>query len=177
MSIAEWTVDAATVGASVPPPPLDSDSRPLHRIAEIRRQQGVSLRTVARRMNTTVQRVRHQEQAETDLSLAELYRWQQALEVPVSDLLVDLDAPLSAPVLQRSRLLKLMKTALAIKEAAEDESIGRMAQTLADQLIEIMPELRDVNPWHTVGQRRTLDELGRIALETVPDTVFFDGGQ
>jgi hypothetical protein len=46
---------------------------------------------------------------------------------------------------------------------------------MADQLVEIMPELRDVNPWHTVGQRRTLDELGRIALETVPDTIFFDG--
>ena len=177
MSIAEWTVDAAAVGAAMPPPLPDSASRPLHRIAEIRRQQGVSLRTVARRMNMTVQRVRQQEQAETDLSLAELYRWQQALEVPVADLLVDLDAPLSAPVLQRSRLLKVMKTALAIKEAAEDESIGVMAQTLADQLVEIMPELRDVNPWHTVGQRRTLDELGRIAMETVPDTVFFDGGR
>lgn len=177
MSIAEWTVNAASVGASLSPPPPDTTSRPLHRIAEIRHQQGVSLRTVARRMNVTVQRARQQEQAETDLSLAELYRWQQALEVPVSDLLVDLDAPLSAPVLQRSRLLKLMKTVLAIREAAEDESIGLMAQALADQLVEIMPELRDVNPWHTVGQRRTLDELGRIAMETVPDTVFFDGGQ
>ena len=175
MSIAEWTVDAAAVATSVPPPLPESTSRPLHRIAEIRRQQGVSLRTVARRMNTSVQRAREQEQAEADLSLAELYRWQQALEVPVVDLLIDLDAPLSAPVMQRARLLKLMKTALAIKEAAEDESVGRMAQMLADQLIEIMPELRDVNPWHTVGQRRTLDEFGRIALETVPDTVFFDG--
>jgi hypothetical protein len=68
-----------------------------------------------------------------------------------------------------------MKTALAIREAAEDESVGRMAQMMAEQLVEIMPELRDVNPWHTVGQRRTLDEFGRIATETVPDTVFFDG--
>lgn len=175
MSIAEWTVDAPAMDASVPPPPPDSTSRPLHRIGEIRRQQGVSLRTVARRMNMSMQRAREQEQADSDLSISDLYRWQQALEVPVADLLVDLDAPLSAPVLQRARLLKLMKTALAIKEAAEDESVGRMADMLAGQLVEIMPELKDVNPWHTVGQRRTLDEYGRIGTETVPDAVFFEG--
>jgi transcriptional regulator with XRE-family HTH domain len=175
MSIAEWSVSAATVGASVPPTPPDSTERPLHRIAEIRRQQGVSLRTVARRLNSSVHLVRVQELPESDLLLSDLYRWQQALEVPVADLLVDLDAPLSAPVLQRARLLKLMKTVLAISEAAQDESVGLLAQMLADQLIEIMPELRDVNPWHTVGQRRTLDEFGRIAVETVPDTVFFEG--
>ncbi len=26
-----------------------------------------------------------------------------------------------------------------------------------------MPELSEVAPWHTVGQRRSLDELGRAA--------------
>jgi transcriptional regulator with XRE-family HTH domain len=175
MSIAEWTMEAATVGASVPPLRPDLMSRPLHRIAEIRRQQGVSIRTAARRINTTVGRAREQEQADADLSLSQLYRWQQALEVPVADLLVDLDAPLSAPVLQRAQMLKLMKTAMAIKEAARDESTRLLGQMLVDQLVEIMPELRDVNPWPTVGQRRTLGELGRIAMETVPDTVFFDG--
>lgn len=122
----------------------------------------------------SMQRAREQEQAECDLSLSDLYRWQRALDVPVVDLLVDLDAPLSAPVLQRAQLLKLMKTALAIKEAAEDDSVALMADMLASQLIEIMPELRGVNAWHTVGQRRTLDELGRTGVETVSDNVFFE---
>jgi transcriptional regulator with XRE-family HTH domain len=175
MSIAGWTIDAAAVGAPVPPLSPDLTSRPLHRIAEIRRQQGVSIRTAARRINATVGSAREQEQSDADLTLSQLYLWQQALDVPVSDLLVDLDAPLSAPVLKRAQMLKLMKTALAIKEAAEDESVRLLAQMMIDQLLQIMPELRDVNPWPTVGQRRTLGDLGRIALETVPDTVFFDG--
>ena len=175
MSIAEWTIDATVVGAPVPHLSRDLDSRPLHRIADVRRQQGVSLRTAARRINTTVGSARDQEQADADIRLSQLYLWQQALEVPVADLLVDLDAPLSAPVLQRARMLKLMKTALAIREAAEDESTRLLAEMMIDQLLEIMPELRDVNPWPTVGQRRTLGDFGRIATETVPDTVFFDG--
>ena len=25
-----------------------------------------------------------------------------------------------------------------------------------------MPELKDVTPWHSIGNRRTLEELGRI---------------
>ena len=43
---------------------------------------------------------------------------------------------------------------------------------LIDQILEIMPELQDVTPWHTVGQRRTLDELGRAARSPISDDVF-----
>jgi len=38
-----------------------------------------------------------------------------------------------------------------------------MAQVLVDQLIELMPELKDVNPWHAVGKRRTQNEVGQAA--------------
>jgi hypothetical protein len=37
-----------------------------------------------------------------------------------------------------------------------------------------MPELKDVSPWHSVGQRRTQHELGRIAEHPLPDTFFSD---
>jgi hypothetical protein len=30
-----------------------------------------------------------------------------------------------------------------------------------------MPELKEVGPWHSVGQRRTLDEVGRIASNPI----------
>jgi hypothetical protein len=43
---------------------------------------------------------------------------------------------------------------------------------LIDQLIEIMPELKEVGPWHSVGQRRTLDDFGRVVEQSVPDEVF-----
>ena len=89
------------------------------------------------------------------------------LEVPVSELLVDSNSPLSAPVLERARLVRIMKTVAAIAEKADSSPIKRLAQTLASQLVEMMPELEGVSPWHNVGQRRTLDELGRIAERPV----------
>ena len=45
----------------------------------------------------------------------------------------------------------------------------RLAQTLINQLLELMPELEHVTPWHSVGQRRSKDEMGRIAECPVPD--------
>jgi hypothetical protein len=33
-----------------------------------------------------------------------------------------------------------------------------------------MPELAEVSSWHTVGQRRGLEEMGRIAEQTIADT-------
>jgi len=35
-----------------------------------------------------------------------------------------------------------------------------------------MPELADVSPWHSVGQRRTRDELGRAARMIVSEDTF-----
>ena len=63
--------------------------------------------------------------------------------------------------MERALLSKLMKTALAIHEKAEAASMKRLAETLVNQLVEIMPELKGVSPWHAVGQRRTLDEMGK----------------
>jgi hypothetical protein len=33
-----------------------------------------------------------------------------------------------------------------------------------------MPELKEVSPWHTVGQRRSLEELGRAAEQVIDDS-------
>jgi hypothetical protein len=94
--------------------------------------------------------------------------------VPVGELLVDSNSPLSPPVLERARLVRVMKTAAAIAEKADSMSVKRLAQTLASQLVEIMPELAGVSPWHAVGQRRTLDEVGRIAERPYSDDVWRD---
>jgi hypothetical protein len=45
---------------------------------------------------------------------------------------------------------------------------------LEEQLVELMPELKDVAPWHSVGQRRTPEELGRAADRVLPDSFFTD---
>ena len=92
--------------------------------------------------------------------------------MPIADLLLDNDGPLSPLVMQRARMVKLMKTAAAIFEKAESNPVRRLVQMLIDQLVEIMPELKEVGPWHSVGQRRTLDDFGRVVEQSVPDEVF-----
>jgi hypothetical protein len=154
MSIAhEFPYDAGLAPASGPPvPPAASGPRPLHRIAETRRRQGISARSAARRLRITMDQVRRQEDPAYDMPLSELYRWQRALEVPVAELLIDSDAPLSEPVLTRARLLRVMKTVRALKESAGSVPIQRFATMLELQLIEMMPELQDVDAWHSVGR-------------------------
>jgi transcriptional regulator with XRE-family HTH domain len=154
--------------------PVSGPGRVLHRIADARRRQGVSLRSVARRLNKSAEQVRRLEEPTSDMLVSELYEWQQALEVPIADLLVDSDAPLSEPVLTRARLLKIMKTVRAIRESTKCVSIDRMASMLEQQLIEVMPELQEVSAWHSVGQRRSHDELGRTAERIIPDSFFSD---
>jgi hypothetical protein len=69
-------------------------------------------------------------------------------------------------------MVKLMKTAAAIRERTDGEPVGRLVGMLIDQILEIMPELADVTPWHTVGQRRTLDDVGRTGRMLVSEEIF-----
>jgi hypothetical protein len=69
-------------------------------------------------------------------------------------------------------MVKLMKTVAAIRERSKDPNVARMVDMLVEQILEIMPELSDVTPWHAVGQRRTSDDLGRTACRVVPEEVF-----
>jgi transcriptional regulator with XRE-family HTH domain len=158
----------------VPAPPVRSAGQPLHRLASVRKQQGYSLRRVARQLSLSIDEIKLLEDERTDLPLSLLYRFQQVLEVPAAELLVDSNAPLSTPVLERARMVKIMKTAAAILEQTGSPATRRLTQTLIDQLVELMPELEGVSPWHAVGQRRTLDELGRIAERRMPDQLFSD---
>lgn len=160
------TVDFALSAPEIPPDASVGSHSPrqrLHRLAEVRQQQGVSRRTVARRMNVDLAEVKEQEDDSADLPLSVLYHWQQALEVPIAELLVESDDALSPPVMMRAKMVRIMKTAAAILERAQQPGIRRMAQMLVEQLVELMPELAEVTPWHTVGKRRTKDDLGQAA--------------
>ena len=165
---------AAMHGAAVRMP---CAGRPLHRLAVVRQQQGVTRRTLARRLNTEVNHVKWQEQATSDLLLSALYEWQEVLEVPVAELLVEPGEPLSAPVLKRAQMVRLMKTAVTILERTQQVGIRRMAQMLVEQLMEIMPELAGVCPWPIVGQRRTQSELGQAAQHRLSANVLWKLGE
>ncbi len=147
--------------------------RQLHRIQTVRRQQGISLRTAARHLGANIREIRDQENEAADLRLSDLYRWQAALDVPLEELLVESERPLSGPVLQRAKMIRLMKTAAAILEIAPTTQIARLARRMVDQLVEMMPELKGVAPWHSVGQRRSADEFGQILQRRISEQ-FFD---
>jgi len=166
-----WTMSMPMPSVASSEPRSD---KPLHRISEVRREQGTSLRSVARNLGTDIRLLRLQEEENYDLRLSDLYRWQEALEVPVADLLVESSEPLSRPVMERAKMLRVMKTAQAILEKGESAPIKRMAQMLVEQLVELMPELSGVSAWHTVGQRRSLDELGAVAQRVIPDDIVGD---
>lgn len=173
MAIGELSVftDASVVPLTVAP----TVSRQLHRIQEVRCRQGMSLRSAARQLRSDVRSLRAQEQPGNDLRLSDLYRWQAALDVPVEELLVESGAPLSRPVAERAKMVRIMKTALTIRENAAEPGLQRMAENLVEQLVELMPELKEVSSWHSVGSRRSLDDMGRIAEQTINDRSFLGG--
>ncbi|MEO0529217.1 MAG: helix-turn-helix transcriptional regulator [Planctomycetota bacterium] len=165
---------AREAAGSEPPAPAEA-VKPRHRLAQIRQRQGISIRSAARRMGVTMEQVRREERPDSDPTLSVLARWQVALEVPLNELLIDNDAPLSAPIIKRAKWLRLMKTVKALGELETSPAVERMAEMLEQQVTEVMPELSDVGAWHSVGQRRTQDELGRIAEDMVPTTFARDG--
>ena len=173
MSLAELSVHRPDVDHA-PCVRVHKANRPLHRLAEVRQNQGISRRTVARRLHLDMASVKHMEQEDTDLSLSTLYEWQQVLDVPVAELLVEAEEPLSTPIMRRAQLLKLMKTAMAIKQRSGQAPIQRMAEVLVNQLVEIMPELAQVTPWHAVGKRRSQSELGQAAMRTISAEILRD---
>lgn len=135
----------------VPPPlpPADAPppAPPLHRLAEVRQQERLSRRTLARRLGISVGQVKQREQPSSDLSLSELRRWQAALGVPIAELLHEPAGELTPPVQLRAHLLRAMKTVRSIEEGAQQVSIRRLATMLANQLVEVMPELSEIASW------------------------------
>ena len=155
------------------PLPCSNTGKPLHRIQAVRIQQGMSLRTASRQLGIDVRAVRSQEHASADLRISELYHWQKVLDVPAADLLEESCEPLSRPVAERAKMVRVMKTAASLLASAENPATRRMAENLVEQLCEVMPELKEVSPWHTVGQRRSLEELGRAAEQVIDDSSMF----
>ena len=160
MSVSE--IRDGTYAPTTVPTAAPRGVRALHRIAAVRRQQGVSLRQAAFHMKSDLRTLRDQEIETSDLRLSEIYRWQRALEVPVAELLVDADEPLSAPVLQRARMVRVMKTAATILAQAADKSTRRLAEAIIQQLVEVMPELAGITPWQPNNPPQTSAFEGRM---------------
>ena len=94
----------------------------------------------------------------TDITLGDLYRWQQALDVPIGELLSEPASELAPPVQLRARLLLVMKTARSIEANARQVSVRRLATMLVEQLVDVMPELKGTLAWPT-GDSRFSDPI------------------
>jgi transcriptional regulator with XRE-family HTH domain len=151
-----------------------SAGQPLHRLGAVRRREGISRRTIARRLKTSISDVKRHENETADLLLSTLYKWQQVLEVPVTELLVESNEPLSSPVRSRAKMLRVMKTAVTILDRARQTCIQRLAQMLVEQLVELMPELEGVGPWPAVGKSRQPSEYGQVVHRRLPDELFVE---
>ena len=111
--------DTPSIPLPLPLPKTNETGRPLHRIQAVRIQQGMSLRTAARQLAMDVRAIRAQEQASTDLRLSDLYRWQQALDVPAAELLED--------ALHTAEMIEAMSLPIAMMTK---ESINRSYETM-----------------------------------------------
>ena len=151
-----------------------SGSKVYHRLAEVRAQQGLSLRTISRRTGLDVKELRRQEQPNYNLTLSQLQVWQKALEVPLVDLLEDESELLSRPVKERAQMVRIMKTVVSLNEVCQSNlRLSRLTTMLREQLLQLMPELAEIGGWPQCGSRRGADVMGRIFHD--PVKVEFDG--
>lgn len=152
-----------------------TDSQPLHRIREIRAQQEVTLRALARKMHVPMREIRAQEDPSCDLPLTALYRWQQALRVPASEILVEPGDKLSSPVNIRARLLRMMKTIITILDKPQPERTTNLLENLRNEILAVMPEIENIDRWHGSNATRGADDIAAAVLRQIDEELLRDG--
>lgn len=138
----------------------------LHRIAEVRKSQGLSERSFCKRLNIDLQKLRELEDPHRDLSISELMQVQAALEVPLAELLEDSNS-LARPIQERAKLVRIMKTVAAIEESPLATRPKRLVTMLREQMVELMPELAEVGSWPQFGSRRSASSVARVLEQEI----------
>ena len=158
-----------TYGLPVPPRMNGNLTvRRWHRLRTVREREGISLKTVSRRSHVGVPQLRQEEDETRDLTLSQLYVWQRALRVPISELMVDAEDSLDEKIRLRCAMLRLTRTAKTILRESRTATVRNLAQTMLNQIYEVMPEAAAMGPWNEVGQRRSPQDVPRIVEQTVP---------
>jgi transcriptional regulator with XRE-family HTH domain len=112
----------------------------LHRLGQIRQKMGCSWFELARRMGVTADEIRRQEEAE-DVSIGTLKQWSAALDVQITDLIVEPEEWLNAAHLEKPQAERLLRLAIKLRDRSRRRGIQRLAQTFVDQLTEMHPGL------------------------------------
>lgn len=148
--------------------------KPLHRIQQIRTQQDISVRSLARKMDLPANQVREQEDPTCDISLSSLYRWQQALNVPAAELLMEPDDGLSFPIQTRARLLRMMKTIVTLLDEPQPDRTVDLIENLKTEILAVMPEAEHVDRWHGCGNSRDGRDVAAAVLRQIDDALLMD---
>lgn len=135
-----------------------------HRLKDARLQEGVSLRSVAKRMKCPVSKVRAQESGQCDVSISDLYGWQRALKIPMGELLAGPMPGLDEMIRQRAGLVRAAKTAHFLVKKCRSVDERRQAEKIVNELCALMPELGEISAWPERRPRPGAD-YGRAANE------------
>lgn len=138
-----------------------------HYLKEAFQAQGMSLAYCARKMGISVEEALRQMDPDYNLTLSQMFAWSEALDVPLPELL-PFDSRTSDPIRNRGLLLRIVKTARTIQNLSHNTPVQYAAQTLVDQLIELIPEYASVEPWPTVGKSRAAKSEGVVSKPIDP---------
>jgi len=168
---------------------MESQSH-LNNIREVRKREGITIRTMIKRLGITKYEYEKLEADDKDLKISELQRIQAALCVPLQELITPADEdPSFEFITDRVHVLRAYKSAMSLQKllaSSGKADVKRMLERLIADLLVIFPELdghtinRDdstgVHGW-PIGHRRTNDnpgDLGKTALNPVPEQFFFE---
>ena len=150
---------------------MNSNSRTKHRLKEARVLAGISLRSVSRKTGIPIATLRQQE-ASDDISLRDLCLWQDALGVPLSELVHDTPERTDDILRMRAALIQLMRSVRSLQSGKLTERQDAIVQNMASELESMMPELSSVKSWpQSVGRRRP-DQAGRIESQVIATAIW-----
>lgn len=139
----------------------------LNRIREVRRREGMSLRTVASQLHTTLPMARKFDDPESDLYLSDVHRMADVLGVPAAELVDDVDA--DEAVRLRGTMIRVMRSVnTLLSKLPPQKSAHRIASFIRQEIIAAMPEAASDAGLPEIGHRRTTDELGQCAVNPIP---------
>ena len=159
-SLPETQVKPPASKEANPVPSLRQGPRPvLHRIAQVRQRQAISLKSVADSMNIDMREARDQEQPQTDLSLSDIYRWQKALSVSLPEILLPIDRVDRDNVSTTEATIKLAKQLATQLQATVATQEGlELADKLVDLLSAAESESENLDRWTLVQMLEELDQ-------------------
>jgi transcriptional regulator with XRE-family HTH domain len=125
--------------------------KPLHRIREVRRREGVSIRTIVRKTGIDMGTVKALDNPVSDPTLSQLARFADAIEVPLCELICDADAD----EVQRLRglLVRVSKITNLMLAKLPNGPARRLVQSIDEHIREELPDAEVINALHGVTDR------------------------